>query len=168
MSRLEFLINYLLILISDKRECDPETEFSCNNGKCIPVLSKCDFDNDSEKPAHICRNKRSTTSRHEISGKANVIYVFYNSCKYFKTLCIFGIPIFCVIKNMVEKILFFRSKNMYHRIHCSCPYFFGSAILLLLLLITDYGLRIMDYESRITNYELRITDYHCCKLSWIF
>ena len=55
----------LLIFISDNRACDPETEFSCNNGKCIPVLWKCDFDNDcgddSDEPAHICRNKNCTT-----------------------------------------------------------------------------------------------------------
>lgn len=29
-----------------KRACDPETEFTCKNGRCIAKLWMCDFDND--------------------------------------------------------------------------------------------------------------------------
>lgn len=38
---------------------DPETEFSCKNGRCIQKLWVCDFDNDcgddSDEPAYMCR-----------------------------------------------------------------------------------------------------------------
>lgn len=37
---LNFFCNKL-----DKRACDPETEFNCKNGRCIPKLWMCDFDN---------------------------------------------------------------------------------------------------------------------------
>ncbi|XP_015909717.1 low-density lipoprotein receptor-related protein 2 isoform X1 [Parasteatoda tepidariorum] len=48
-----------------KKECDPETQFKCNNGKCIPKLWYCDFDDDcgdnSDEPSHRCRNRNCTT-----------------------------------------------------------------------------------------------------------
>lgn len=43
------LLKLILIIILDKRACDPETEFSCKNGRCIPKLWMCDFDNDCGK-----------------------------------------------------------------------------------------------------------------------
>ena len=43
--------------LSDNRACNSETEFSCSNGKCIPILWRCDFDNDcgddSDEPAPL-------------------------------------------------------------------------------------------------------------------
>ena len=58
-----------------EHECDPETEFACKNGKCIPVLWKCDFDNDcgddSDEPAHLCRNKNCTSGWKRCPGHAN-------------------------------------------------------------------------------------------------
>jgi hypothetical protein len=46
-------------LFTDNKECDPETEFACKNGRCIPKLWMCDFDNDcgddSDEPAYMCR-----------------------------------------------------------------------------------------------------------------
>ena len=51
--------------VCHNRECDPESEFKCNNGKCIPKLWRCDYDNDcgddSDEPAHLCRNQNCTT-----------------------------------------------------------------------------------------------------------
>lgn len=35
-----------VIGFSVKRPCDPETEFTCKNGRCIAKLWMCDFDND--------------------------------------------------------------------------------------------------------------------------
>lgn len=47
-----------MFFILDKKECDPETQFRCNNGKCIPKLWYCDFDDDcgdnSDEPSHRC------------------------------------------------------------------------------------------------------------------
>ena len=43
------LLSTLLIIpffVFSEHDCDPDTEFACKNGKCIPVLWKCDFDND--------------------------------------------------------------------------------------------------------------------------
>lgn len=34
------------IKLSDNRTCDADTEFACKNGRCIPKLWMCDFDND--------------------------------------------------------------------------------------------------------------------------
>ncbi|UYV70466.1 hypothetical protein LAZ67_7003143 [Cordylochernes scorpioides] len=51
--------------VCHNRECDPQTEFRCNNGQCIPKLWYCDWDHDckdqSDEPAHICRNRNCTT-----------------------------------------------------------------------------------------------------------
>lgn len=45
--------------VSDTRKCDPDTEFNCKNGRCIPKLWVCDYDNDcgddSDEPAYMCR-----------------------------------------------------------------------------------------------------------------
>ncbi|XP_022692321.1 low-density lipoprotein receptor-related protein 2-like isoform X2 [Varroa jacobsoni] len=50
--------------ICNHGQCDPETQFKCDNGKCIPKLWYCDFDNDcgddSDEPAHRCRNQNCT------------------------------------------------------------------------------------------------------------
>lgn len=47
------------------QECDPDTQFRCNNGKCLPKLWFCDYDDDcgdgSDEPAHRCRNLNCTT-----------------------------------------------------------------------------------------------------------
>jgi len=52
-------VSKLSVLFADNRECDPETEFACKNGHCIPKLWMCDFDNDcgddSDEPAYMCR-----------------------------------------------------------------------------------------------------------------
>lgn len=59
----------------DKRACDPETEFSCKNGRCIPKLWMCDFDNDcgddSDEPAYMCRQRNCTTGWQRCPGKSN-------------------------------------------------------------------------------------------------
>lgn len=34
------------INLLDNRTCDADTEFACKNGRCIPKLWMCDFDND--------------------------------------------------------------------------------------------------------------------------
>lgn len=48
----------------DNRTCDEDTEYRCNNGRCIPKLWKCDFDDDcgdeSDEPAHLCRHQNCT------------------------------------------------------------------------------------------------------------
>lgn len=46
-----FLYFKIVILrsIAVKRACDPETEFTCKNGRCIAKLWMCDFDNDCGK-----------------------------------------------------------------------------------------------------------------------
>ena len=50
-------------------------EFSCDNGKCIPKLWRCDFDNDcgddSDEPAHQCRNSNCTQGWRRCPGHAN-------------------------------------------------------------------------------------------------
>jgi len=52
-------VSKLTILFTDNKECDPGTEFACKNGRCIPKLWMCDFDNDcgddSDEPAYMCR-----------------------------------------------------------------------------------------------------------------
>lgn len=75
--------NNLFLFILDNRPCDPETEFSCKNGRCIPKLWMCDFDNDcgddSDEPAYMCRY--ILLNCHLISylkeNKPNDIVIFY-------------------------------------------------------------------------------------------
>lgn len=59
----------------DNKTCDPETEFACKNGKCIPKLWQCDFDNDcgddSDEPAFMCRQRNCTTGWQRCPGHAN-------------------------------------------------------------------------------------------------
>src|SRR5205814_1274620 len=58
-----------------KRECDTQTQFKCNNGKCIPKLWFCDFEDDcgdnSDEPAHRCRNKNCTTGWRKCPSRNN-------------------------------------------------------------------------------------------------
>ena len=67
---------YRFILINlDNRKCDPETEFSCKNGRCIPKLWMCDFDNDcgddSDEPAFKCRQRNCTNGWQRCPGRTN-------------------------------------------------------------------------------------------------
>jgi len=59
LSSLYHGVSKLSVLFADNRDCDPETEFACKNGHCIPKLWMCDFDNDcgddSDEPAYMCR-----------------------------------------------------------------------------------------------------------------
>lgn len=65
----------IIRFFSDNRTCDANTEFSCKNGKCIPKLWMCDFDNDcgddSDEPAYICRQRNCTTGWQRCPGHAN-------------------------------------------------------------------------------------------------
>lgn len=58
-----------------KRPCDPETEFTCKNGRCIAKLWMCDFDNDcgddSDEPAYMCRQRNCTTGWQRCPGQSN-------------------------------------------------------------------------------------------------
>lgn len=63
------------MFLLDKRTCDPDTEFSCKNGRCIPKLWMCDFDNDcgddSDEPAYMCRQRNCTTGWQRCPGQSN-------------------------------------------------------------------------------------------------
>ena len=67
--------NFVFFSVSDKRACDPDTEFSCKNGRCIPKLWMCDFDNDcgddSDEPAYMCRQRNCTTGWQRCPGQSN-------------------------------------------------------------------------------------------------
>ena len=90
--KLYFIYSFFF---SDNRPCNSETEFSCNNGKCIPILWRCDFDNDcgddSDEPAHICRNKNCTAGWRRCPGTRRPTLVFRFSFIYF-----FSIPNFLI------------------------------------------------------------------------
>ena len=82
MANFDFLSYYIIsktlsifLYLSDNRTCDPNTEFSCKNGKCIPKLWMCDYDNDcgddSDEPAYMCRQRNCTTGWQRCPGQAN-------------------------------------------------------------------------------------------------
>lgn len=62
-------------MVADKRPCDPDTEFTCKNSRCIPKLWMCDFDNDcgddSDEPAYMCRQRNCTTGWQRCPGQSN-------------------------------------------------------------------------------------------------
>lgn len=64
-----------MIFYLDNRPCDPDSEFSCKNGRCIPKLWMCDFDNDcgddSDEPAYMCRQRNCTTGWQRCPGRTN-------------------------------------------------------------------------------------------------
>jgi low density lipoprotein-related protein 2 len=61
--------------VCHKRDCDPNTEFRCDNGKCIQKLWQCDFDNDcgddSDEPAFLCRQRNCTTGWRRCPSHSN-------------------------------------------------------------------------------------------------
>lgn len=73
--RIMFETDCSLPLFIDKKTCDPETEFTCKNGRCIAKLWMCDFDNDcgddSDEPAYMCRQRNCTTGWQRCPGQSN-------------------------------------------------------------------------------------------------
>lgn len=64
-----------LSVSADTGNCDKDTQFSCKNGKCIAKLWSCDGDNDcgddSDEPAHLCRQQNCTAGWSRCPGWAN-------------------------------------------------------------------------------------------------
>ncbi|CAB4061166.1 LRP2 [Lepeophtheirus salmonis] len=58
----------------ENQECKDD-EFQCNNKRCIPLLWKCDFDDDcgddSDEVAFLCRNRNCTAGWKKCPGHAN-------------------------------------------------------------------------------------------------
>jgi hypothetical protein len=64
--------------ICHKRPCDPEQHFTCNNGRCIPKLWRCDFDDDCGG-FHYCFDIRREVARFGVQLYANLVHIYEHS-----------------------------------------------------------------------------------------
>ena len=84
--------------------CNPYEEFTCKNGRCLPLASKCDYHEDCEEGEDEIGCRKSEPTLHFVSGK---------DCNDFRTN-IAGICLILQWRVLFSHIVFLTQSGTFH------------------------------------------------------